>query len=188
MCCDTPFCFILFYFCVISVFEIQRKLPLASAFSIWTRMEGNLAVNKAHQWVHRCILPDQFPDRELVFFLSVEVDHNNRLCHSQVTFYKLYEITSSQVESLKWILLTFVSVTLPWAAACHRRRLCYCVLCALTLWALFFFLLICKHFAVIPSLVFPCYRVQPSFVTWSLLLFAEREVVRYFCIWQTSWW
>lgn len=154
---------------------------MGSAFSIQTRMEGNLAVNKAHQQVHRCILPDRFPNRELVFFLSVEVDHNNRLCHSQVTFYKLYEITSSQVEALKWILLTFVSVKLPWAAACHRRLLCCCVLCAFILSALFF-LFPCKRFAVIPSLVFSCYRVQPSFVTWCLLLFGEREVVRYFCM------
>lgn len=152
---------------------------MGSAFSIQMRMEGNLAVNKAHQRVHRCILPDGFPNRELVFFLSVEVDHNNRLCHSQVTFYKLYEITSSQVEALKWILLTFVSVKLPWAAACHRRLLCCCVLSE---HSSFSSLLICKRFAVIPSLVFSCYRVQPSFVTWSLLLFGEKEVVRYFCM------
>lgn len=77
--------------------------------------------------------PHQFPHRELAFSLSVKVDHNNGLCHSQVTFYKLYEITTSGVQSLEWILFTFVSVKSPSAAALLPRLLCYYVLRAFNL-------------------------------------------------------
>lgn len=81
----------------------------------------------------RDVLPPSVSSQELVFFLSVKVDHNNGLCHSQVTFYKLYEITTSWVQSLKWVLFTFVSVKSPSAAALLRRLLCYYVLRAFNL-------------------------------------------------------
>lgn len=83
--------------------------------------------------------PHQFPHGELVFFLSVKVGRNNGLCHSQVTFYKLYEITMSGVRSLKWISFTFVSAKSPAVAAFRPRLLCCCVLRACNLPAPFFF-------------------------------------------------
>lgn len=145
----------------------SEEITILKSLSIQMRTEGNLPDNTVHRRFGDA-LPHQFAHRELVFSLSVEVDHNNGLCHSQVTFYKLYEITTSWVQSLKWLLFTFVSVKSPSAAALLRRLLCYYVLRALNLSTFLlpsWFVSVLLWFCLSP---FSCYSIQPSFAVWSL--------------------
>lgn len=70
------------------------------------RIKDNLLVNRERSSAGIAVTfffsKELFPHQE-PFSFSLKVDNQNKLCNFQVTFYKLYEITSSWTQSPKEI-------------------------------------------------------------------------------------